>query len=605
MTLISEAARRERASHERRNRAPASIVEQLQIRALTCPDLRIFTFLERGEREAGSLSLAELDCRARFLAAKLLERSLEGKPLLLLYRPGLDFILAFLACLIARAIPVPVSAPQPNRPMPRFDALLEDAGVAAVLTTENFQQNLLSRPEAHPRMKRLLWLATDRMVFHEVPLPTFPEVRGSDLAYLQYTSGSTSRPKGVRVTHGNLLANLAELEEALDLRADSVIASWLPHFHDMGLVFGILLPLYSGIPTILMAPIAFIQKPIRWLQTLTRYRVTHGGGPNFAFDLCVSRTDAARRKGLDLRSWRAAFNGSEPIRVETFQRFCTTFAAYGFKETAFCPAYGLAEATLLVTVNKPGKAAKFPRLRARDLEEGRVREASDPNEPSRCLAGCGSLFGATRVRIVDPVTRQLREPGEIGEIWVSGPSVAGGYWRKPEASERDFTARIDESGEGPFLRTGDLGCWFRGELLITGRLKDLIIVAGRNYDPADIELTASGCHPALQASSCVAFSVEGEQGERVVLMAEVVRSYKPEQDASGLEKGTGARSGRILVPASLIKTIRSAVSEHHQLPLNAVVLLKSGALPKTTSGKIQRHLCRQAFLDGNTLKPWS
>ncbi|MCA1633580.1 MAG: condensation domain-containing protein, partial [Acidobacteria bacterium] len=400
---------------------------------------------------------------------------------------------------------------------------------------------------------------------------------GADtIAFLQYTSGSTTTPKGVVITHRNLLHNQRLIQQAFGQSAQSVILSWLPFYHDMGLIGGVLQPLFLGAKCILMSPTAFLQRPLRWLEAISAYRATTSGGPNFAYDLCVDKTTTEERAALDLSSWSVAFNGAEPVRAETLSRFMAAFEPCGFRHEAFYPCYGLAEATLLVSGGHAGNAPTIKNVAADALVANRAASATTSGT-RRDIVGSGLLPPQQKVVIADPHEATICAPGEVGEIWVSGQSVAKGYWRAREETDA-FKAYISNTGEGPFLRTGDLGFIENGELFVTGRLKDLIIIRGVNYYPQDIELTVEQSHVALRKGAGAAFSVEAGGQERLVVVQELDVRAKLDAD-------------------EVIDAIRRAVTEAHELQIYAVALIRLNSIPKTTSGKIQRYACREGFLN--------
>ncbi|HEX6902709.1 MAG TPA: amino acid adenylation domain-containing protein, partial [Thermoanaerobaculia bacterium] len=553
----------------------------MRARAAERPEDRAYTFLAEGEEEAGSLTYSELDSRARAVGACLQQLGLAGERALLLYPPGLDFVAAFLGCLYAGVVAVPAYPPRSARTLPRLAAIARDARPAAALTTSDLLET--SRPLGNrmPELAAVRWLATDGL---DAPGLAGewrePAVHGDTLAFLQYTSGSTALPKGVMISHRNLLHNEEMIRAAFRQSESSVIVGWLPLYHDMGLIGNVLQPLYLGAPCVLMSPVAFLQRPLRWLRAISRYRATTSGGPNFAYDLCVKRISPAERQELDLSCWDLAFNGAEPVRPDTLARFAEAFGPSGFRSEAFYPCYGLAEATLFVAGGAAGEPAAVNGFRGEDLERGRVAPASSPAAGSRRLVGCGRAWDGQTIAIVNPETGLRCQADEVGEIWVAGSSVAAGYWDNPEESARTFQARIaGEDGEA-FLRTGDLGFVSGGELYITGRLKDLIILRGRNLYPQDLELTAERSHPALRQGCGAAFSVDAGGEERLVLVYELERRREGEHEAAA-------------------EAIRRAVAEEHEAQVHEVVLARMGSVPKTSSGKIQRHACRAAYLAGD------
>ena len=405
-----------------------------------------------------------------------------------------------------------------------------------------------------------------------------PRISPDHVAYLQYTSGSTSAPRGVMVTHRNLIHHAECIDEFGNYDPRSTVLSWMPHFHDYGLVQGILHPLLAEIPAYLMPALAFLKRPIRWLQAIERYGITHSGGPNFAYVHCVRSTTPEERRNLNLTSWRVASCGAEPISKETIATFVEAFAPAGFRREAFFPAYGMAEYTLLASIKQEGVAPGIRYLDAEALQQGTAKPSSGGEEGTRAVVSCGRPVGDTKVVIVDPRTLRECPPETVGEIWLQGASVAKGYWNRPEETSATFGACVAGTGAGPYLRTGDLGFVQDGELFVTGRLKDLIIIRGRNHYPQDIERTVQGCHPMLRSGGGAAFSIDKDDEERLVVVQEIERR----EQTTHTEEIAGA--------------IRQAVSERHDLQVYAVVLIRGGSIPKTTSGKIQRRACKEAFL---------
>jgi acyl-CoA synthetase (AMP-forming)/AMP-acid ligase II/acyl carrier protein len=552
------------------------------------PDARAYAFLADGEVEEASLTYRGLDAKAQAIAAWLQSEGGPGERALLLYPAGLDFVAAFFGCLYAGVVAVPAYPPRLNRPDPRIDQIVTDAQARFVLTTEAVQSALTLRRDRLPGLASLRWLATDTLTRGFAQEYREPFLHGDGLALLQYTSGSTLAPKGVMVTHGNILSNSVEIDRAIRQSPGSVSVSWLPHFHDMGLIYGVIQPLYRGFPGVLMPPAAFLQRPLRWLLAMSRYRGTLSGGPNFAFDLCTNRITAEERVALDLSGWEVAFNGAEPIRPATLEGFARAFAACGLRREALCPAYGMAESTLMVTISNRGVAPVACHVDAGDLEQHRVTPATDGTAGARTIVGCGPLEADPRVAIVDPPTSITCPADAVGEIWVSGPSVAKGYWNRPEETTRTFGAFLADTGEGPFLRTGDLGFVRDGQLFVTGRLKDLVIIRGVNHYPQDIEQTIERAHAGLRAGAGAVFAVDTDGEERLVIVQEVERLHRH----ANLDEIAAA--------------VRRAVTEEHEVEPYAVVLIQPATIPKTSSGKIQRGACRTAFLNGTlqVLREW-
>jgi acyl-CoA synthetase (AMP-forming)/AMP-acid ligase II len=558
-----------------------SLLSALRRSALERPGEPAFLFLADGEEETVRWSFRELDDRARAIAV-LLQPLGAGSRVLLLFPPGLDFLAGFLGCLYAGCVAVPAYPPQSGRGLPRLARMLADARPGAILTTAAFQPRLRAFALEMPALGAIPCWAADEVDAGLAAGWRPPDLSADDLALLQYTSGSTSLPKGVMVSHGNLLANEEMIRRAFDQSRESVVVSWLPPYHDMGLIGGLLQPLYLGARCVLMPPVAFLQRPLRWLRAIARHRGTTSGGPNFAYELCLRRIGEAERAELDLSSWKVAFNGAEPVRAETLERFIDRFGPYGLRPDTITPCYGLAEATLYVTGRKPGEGWRSVSI-ARDAlgRTGSARSAT-PDQSARSLVGCGSPAPQTRVLIVDPATREPRRDGRVGEVWVASPSVADGYWRREAETAETFQART-ATGDGPYLRTGDLGFLRDGELFLTGRRKDLIVVNGQNYYPADIEAVCEAAVPEIRANCGAAFAVESQHGaaEELVVVYEV--------DA-GLDKEACA---------SVIDAIRRCVSAEFGLPPRNVVLVAPRTVPKTSSGKVQRWLCRRQYLTGN------
>lgn len=553
--------------------------ELLRTRAQHHPNRRAFTFLPDGETEQETLSYGELDQRARGIAAQIVAQHAPGARALLLYSPGLDFIAAFMGCLYAGVVAVPAYQPPPNnRPMPRLQAIVSDALASIGLTTASGLMALERRFDQMPELGGLHWLTTDRALAEQEQTWQEPVLSGDTLAFLQYTSGSTAAPKGVMVSHTNLLYNERMLQHAMGHTDESISVCWLPIFHDMGLIAHVLQSLYVGGHCVLMPPVTFLQRPIRWLQAIARYQAHTSGGPNFAYNLCVRKVTPEQRAALDLSSWRVASNGAEPIRQRTLDDFVDAFEVSGFRRAAFFPGYGLAEATVFVSGGPYEALPVTAHVRATDLGQDLVVPTAPGDDDAVALVGCGQTWLDEHIVIGDPVTGTICPPDRVGEVWISGPHVGQGYWNRPEETEQTFHAYLADTGEGPYLRTGDLGFMRDGELFISGRLKDLIIIRGRNYYPQDIEYTVEQCHPALRPGCGAAFSIEATDEDRLVLVYEVDRQWR---NADLTE---------------VVKAVRQAVVEHHELQVYDVVLIKAGGIPKTSSGKIQRQACRAGYL---------
>ena len=561
--------------------ARASIVRCLRELAAERPGDTAFTHLLDGDAPQASLSYAQLDRRARAIAARLQHMGLARQNVVLAYPPGLEFISAFFGVLYAGCVAVPAYPPR-TRTLDRFHALISDAGAQVVLSTAFAVAHMrtIGGPDAAIRC-----IATDEFTDTGTDADGWTEhhPHAESLAMIQYTSGSTSRPKGVMLSHANLLANTRAISRAFGVERDNKAVLWLPAYHDMGLIGGVLAPVYCGIPNVLMAPATFIRDPFIWLDTISRFGATVSGGPNFAYDLCVRRITAEQRALLDLSSWAVAFIGAEPVDPATLTRFAQAFAPCGFRESSFYPCYGLAEATLMVSGPGAGGGATVRAFGDDALAQGIVRPLPDEAPGARRLVGCGAPIGALRVAIVEPATGAEAAPNRIGEVWVAGDSIGKGYWRSPDTTAATFRARLGDADHGAFLRTGDLGFMHDAELYITGRIDDLIIVRGLNHHPQDIEATARASHPLLAAGLGAAFAFDDHGAQRLVLVHEVERAGHAD-----------------LVP--VIEGVRAAVLEAHGLALDAVVLIRCGTIAKTSSGKVQRHAMRAAFRAGE-LRP--
>ncbi|HEU4964901.1 MAG TPA: amino acid adenylation domain-containing protein [Bacilli bacterium] len=556
----------------------ATLVDLLGLRATETPNQLAYSFLtEEGGEER--ITYGQLDRRARALAVRLQTLGGAEERVLLLYQPSIDYIVAFFGCLYAGMLAVPAYPPRANGNLSRLQAVVSDAQATIALSTEAIFAGVERRFADTEGLAHLRWGLTDAWTADAADAWQEPLVTRETLAFLQYTSGSTSAPKGVMLSHGNLLHNLGLIEEAFGVTPTSKGVIWLPPYHDMGLIGGILNPLYTGYPTTLMAPVTFIQRPLRWLQAISDTGATVSGGPNFAYDLCLQKVTPEQRDRLDLSSWCNAFSGAEPVRAETLERFAAYFAPTGFRKEAFYPCYGLAEGTLFVSGGTQGRTPVVRTFQAEALERHQAVEASPIEKQSQTLVSSGQL-SVTRQNIVIASPEELTRCGEqeVGEIWVQGDSVAQGYWRREEQTDETFHAYLQDTGAGPFLRTGDLGFIKQGELYVTGRLKDLIIIRGRNFYPQDLEFSVMECHPAVQSSNGAAFSVEVDGEERLVLVHEVERQYRK----ANLDE--------------VIEAMRQAISVEHQLQVYAIALIRPASIPKTSSGKIQRHACKARFL---------
>jgi len=546
------------------------------------PEAPALSFLKDGEAVAQELSYGELDRRARATAVRLAQLVTPGDRALLLFDSDLEFAIAFLGCLYAQIIAVPAYPPRTGHHLKRLQAIASDSEPSVVMVASSIRDRIGDRaPLLLHSLRAAHWLVLDddeRAAEAWQP----PALTRDSLAFLQYTSGSTGAPKGVMVSHGNLLHNEQLIARSFGHSASLVGVGWLPLFHDMGLIGNLLQPLFLGARFVLMSPAAFIQKPVRWLRAISDTRSDHvsSGAPTFAYDLCVRKIADADLEGVDLGGWRVAYNGAEPVRADVIDAFCERFARHGFRRSAMSPCYGMAEATLLISIGEPGGGPEIATLDAAALERS-VASPAERDRASRRLVSSGRTWLDHDLVVVDPATCAPCPAGQIGELWVSGPSVAQGYWRNPEVSREVFHARLAAGGARDYLRTGDLGFVRDDQVFVTGRRKDLIIIRGRNHYPHDIEATVGHSSPALVPDGGAAFSIDGPSGEALVIVQEVSRAHRDHLDG-----------------AAVAAAIQRAVSEAHELLVHAVVLIEQTRLPRTSSGKVQRSACRAAFQAG-------
>jgi len=559
---------------------PLTLIEALEKRASSFPDRVAYRFLREGEVEQDSITFGDLRRRARAAAGRLLVLRAKdgGNAAILLYPQGIEFIVAFFGCLYAGVLAVPASVSNRKRAIDILARIAEDAGARWILSTGTQLSQLERDIEQGSPLQGIKVLDIEEGPDPRGAPPPMSIEPGA-IAMLQYTSGSTGTPAGVVITHANLVDNQQQMQQAFEHDETTVIVSWLPMFHDMGLGT-VLISIWTGRPCVFMSPSVFVQNPRRWLAAISHYRGTVSLAPDFAYDLCVRRISPKEREGLDLSCWKVALNGSEPVRSSTLERFVETFGPCGFRRETFLPAYGLAEATMFVTSGDRRDPPVVRRFSREKLEQGLAVVESDASR-AQTLVSCGHPWFGSRLLIVDPDTRTECAPGAIGEIWLQGGAVGIGYWKKEVESVATFGATTSD-GRGPFLRTGDLAFIDAGRLYVAGRHKDLIIIRGRNHAPQDIEDSVSTCHPALVARGCAAFSIDTDDGERLVIVQEVART-----------------SLRTLDVPSVVRAIRAVVSDNHALQTHAIVLLKPSSLPRTTSGKVRRKTCRQHFLENS------
>jgi len=572
-----------RTNHRRARFDPqtdfGNIVSCLRRRAMDRPGDAAFVGMASDPSQQTTMTYGELDRRARAIAASLQDMGLAGERVVLAYPAGLEFIAGFFGALYAGCVAVPTYPPR-RRTLDRFHALAADAGALLALGAGA----AIAQYRAMDGLSTAIpWLATDELADTRAVGWIEHDPHPHSLAMIQYTSGSTSRPKGVMLSHANLIDNARAINRAFEVGSNTAGVFWLPAYHDMGLIGGVLAPVFSGVTNIVMAPAMFLQSPFLWLDAISKSRATVSGGPNFAYDLCVRKIGAEQRAALDLSSWSLAFIGAEAVQPATLARFTETFAPCGFDPAAFYPCYGLAEATLMVAGPKHGAGAAVRAFRDDALARNRVVPSANGAPHARRLVGCGAPVGSLSVAIVDASTLASAGPDRVGEIWIAGGSVGQGYWGDPEKTAARFRARRSDAADGTYLRTGDLGFLHEGQLFITGRVDDLIIVRGVNHHPQDIETTARESHALLEPGLGAAFAIEENGAQRLVLVHEV------ERDAS-------------VDLAAVLDAVHAAVLDEHGLALDAVALIRRGTIAKTSSGKVQRHASRAAFI-ANELKP--
>jgi len=563
---------------------PDFLPQILRRRAQAPDDTWSFTFLDSRGNEQCRWTAPDLAARARAVAARLMRETRPGEPVLLVFQAGAEFFAGFLGCLWSGRLATPINPPRRNRLIERLVAVATDSNARVALTSADLLESIDEWRRSSARLGALDWISTDDLADDPDLAPA--ATAADDIAFLQYTSGSTALPKGVKVSHGNLIQDLSRMEAVWGLDTRSTMVSWLPAFHDLGLIFGLLQPLFSGCASVQMAPNAFLQKPALWLQAITRHHGTHSAAPSFAYDLCCRRIAPQDRDSLDLASLAMTMNAAEPINPAVMEQFIEQFRDFGFRREAFAPAYGLAESTLAVTASPAGASPVVRYFDADALAAGSVSVVRDGASGSRAMPGSGRPLPDVPIAIVDPDTRRRCPPDRVGEIWVGGPTIACGYWQRPDETSATFGAVIEDDAQaGPFLRTGDLGVLVDDELFVTGRIKDLIILGGANFYPHDIERVAQNAHDALRRDNGAAFSIssDGIEGgrEQVVLVQELERS----------------RRGDATEP--IFHAIVEAVWQNLELALSRIVLVAPGAVLRTSSGKIQRLANRKAYLDGS------
>ena len=543
-----------------------TIIDIAEFQANTQPEKTAFSILGDGENISHNISFGELAWFARSFAVRLQQENFSGQVALLIYPTSIEFIIAFLGCLYAGIIAVPAYPPDPmriDRPLKRLKTIIHDSKPTICMTSvelQNILQSLLNKKEL-PSMN---WISTDSIDTVSGNTWKYPEINKDSIAYLQYTSGSTQRPRGVTISHQQTLANLELGKKLNNFSKESRIVGWVPLYHDLGLIAYVIGTLYNGCHCYLMSPHHFLQKPFRWLQAISQFRGTHNAAPPFGYELCVKKTNPDNRKTLDLSCWTVAGIGAEKVYRQTIERFSTVFQDAGFNQQSFFPTYGMAEAVLYISGGKsPSYASPM------------VNPVEDKN--SQLITGCGNTDENHRIIIVDLVSKKQCKQGTTGEIWVKGPGVANGYYRKTQETRETFQAFLSDTGEGPFLRTGDLGFIHNNNLFVSGRLKDLIIVKGQNYYPEDIEFSLKNIHSQLKPGSIAAFSVEESDGEKTIIVCEI----KPDTQKDHYKYIT--------------LSIKDHVLNIYGILPDKIILIPSGSLSKTSSGKVQRQYCKHLF----------
>lgn len=589
----------------------SSLVDLLQYRASHAPDNNAFTFLLDGENEKAIFTYSTLEKKVKTIAAKLQQSLNKGDKALLLYAPGPEYIAAFFGCLYAGVIPVPAYPPA-RKSLEKLENIAQDSQAVMALSTSDiitkltflkqkervngwlqkgfklFKAGQNEPTEAKYDIHAIEWMGTDKLDEELANDWQKPNITEDDIAFFQYTSGSTNKPKGVVLTHKNLLSNSKLIKQYFNFNEDSHMVSWLPPYHDMGLIGSILQSFYSGIPLTAMSPMSFLKKPFRWLKAISEAKgVVVSGSPNFAYDLCVRKVTPEQLAELDLSHWKVAFNGAEPVRNESLQRFAAKFAPCGFKTEYFFPVYGLAEGTLLVSAGDTKALPIVSKFEKEQLEKHKAipQKLVSPHNTAELVA-CGTQIVGQEIKIVNPDTHVVCEPNEIGEIWLQGPSIAQGYWQKPALNAKIFQAHLaGDTQAGPHFRTGDLGFFKDGQLYITGRLKDVLIIRGRNYYPQDIELTVERSHDALRKGCGASFTVDVQGAEKLIIVQEIKRTHRKTASVN-----------------EIINAISKEVSMQHALKPYMVSLIATSSIPKTSSGKIRRFECRNQFLNGKLNK---
>ncbi len=560
-------------------RESESLVEIISKRALAQPNHVVYKYLGDGVNETEQFTFSEIDRVARSIAQALAKKLTAGDRVVLLFPQGLQYIAALYGCFYGGFVAIPAYPPRRNRKTDRLNAIIEDSGAAACIATRevftaverNFSDNKL--------LSDMDWFVYEDVCTNENPNPVSRLPKPDEVAFLQYTSGSTGNPKGVMITHENIIYNSEFIRQSFGFSSDTVGMNWLPIFHDMGLIGGIFQAAFLGLINIGMPPVAFLKNPLNWLKAIDKYKATTGGGPNFSYDYCVQKIKPAEVEGLDLSTIKNFYCGGEPVRRKTFEMFPKAFANAGVRTNQMFAVYGMAETTLIVSGGMPGSEPKYVRVNQEALSKNKLVFVSKEDKGIDLVSN-GHVWMETKVAIVNPDTFAETDESNIGEVWIKGPTVAKGYWNKPEETKRTFGA-FTKSGSGPWLRSGDLGFIFEGDLYITGRLKDLIIIRGVNYYPNDIEYSVQQSHEAFKDNAGAAFSIQVDGVEKLVLVQELERNFLRNTDHD-----------------ALMAHIRKVIADEHELEVHAIALIRTGSIPLTSSGKIQRRQTRYEYLTG-------
>jgi acyl-CoA synthetase (AMP-forming)/AMP-acid ligase II/acyl carrier protein len=564
-------------------------IDVVKNRVKSNPNHVVFRFLNDGINESESFTYQQLETRSKALGAAMQQYALKEERVLLLFPPGLSYVASLFSCFYSGMIAVPAYPPRRNRSLDRIHTIVEDSGATVSIISRQVFNDIERNFAEDEVLNKIHWIVYEEVSDEKAKDWEPEEILPDDIALLQYTSGSTGQPKGVMISQLNLLYNSEYIRQTFEFDINSVGVNWLPIFHDMGLIGGVLQAAYLGVLNVGMPPMAFLKNPLNWLKAIEKYKGTTGGGPNFSSDYCIQKTTEEERASLDLSSIKTFYCGAEPVRKQTMESFPEAFIKSGASPVQMYPVYGMAETTLIVSGGYQNEQPKYLKIDAIALQENKVLIANEKNLKTVELVGCGHSWMETKIEIVNPATFERSKENDVGEIWVSGPTVAKGYWNKAEENQRSFGAIINSSDDGPFLRTGDLGFLYEDELYITGRLKDLIIIRGVNYYPNDIELTVQSTDTSLKQNSGAAIPVTMNNEEKLVIIQELERLALRNTDYT-----------------KIINNIRTAISEEHELDVYGIVLIRTGSIPMTSSGKIQRRLSKYGYLNKelNVVAEW-